>query len=219
MHGHCGSTGIFGHPRQQRRVDFVFVPPGAHLHGDGNFDGLRHRIDDAGRVGRFAHQAAAGVMFRDLVHRTSHVDVHDVGAHPLHDLRRFSHLRRVAAENLNGDGPFFLGVFGVFECAVDAAHQTFRTHHLGDDEAAPALAFHQAPKRGVGHPGHGGHGDWMIESDVADLQGHWFGSWFRFSRDERLRRQLRPRHLARSNPPRGQDARESPCGRGDPQHP
>ena len=62
------------------------------------------------RVRGLAHQAAAGVVLRDLRHRAAHVDVHDVGAEPLDDLRGFGHLLGIAAEDLDRDRPLLLGV-------------------------------------------------------------------------------------------------------------
>ena len=81
-------------------------------------------IDRRGVRG-LAHQAAAGVVLRDLRHRAAHVDVDDVGADAFDDLRGFRHLRGVAAEDLNRNRPFFFGVFGVLERPIDAAHQPF----------------------------------------------------------------------------------------------
>ena len=108
------------------RVDLAVVPPLAHLDGDGNLHRLRHRRDDFRGVRRLAHQAAAGVVLRDLRHRAAHVDVDDVGAHLFDDARGFGHLGGLAAEDLNRDGPLFLGVFGVLERAIDAANQALR---------------------------------------------------------------------------------------------
>ncbi len=101
-----------------------------------------------------AHQAAAGVVLGDLRHRAAHVDVDDVGAHLLDDARGFGHLGGLAAEDLDRDGPLFLGVLGVLERAIDAAHQALAADHLGHDQTATALALHQAAKRRVGHARH-----------------------------------------------------------------
>ena len=76
---------------------------------------------------RLAHQAAAGVVLRNLRHRAAHVDVDDVGAHALDDLRGVRHLLGIAAEDLNRDRPLFLGVLGVLERAIDAANEPLRT--------------------------------------------------------------------------------------------
>ena len=101
-----------------------------------------------------AHQAAAGVVLRDLRHGAAHVDVDDVGAHAFDDLRRRGHLRGIAAEDLDRDRPLLLGVLGVLERAIDAAHEPLGRHHLRDDEPAAAVALDQAAKRRVGHAGH-----------------------------------------------------------------
>ena len=101
-----------------------------------------------------AHQAAAGVVLRDLRHRAAHVDVDDVGAHAFDDARGFGHLVGIAAEDLDRDRPLFFGVLGVLERAIDAADEPFAAHHLGDDEAAAAVALDQAAERRVGHARH-----------------------------------------------------------------
>ncbi len=94
-------------------------------------------------------------MLGDLRHRAAHVHVNDVGAHAFDDLRRGGHLCRVAAEDLDGDGPFFFRVLGVLERSVDAANEPLRAHHFSDHEPAAAVALHEATERRVGHAGHG----------------------------------------------------------------
>ena len=79
------------------------------------------------------------------------------------------HLLRIAAEDLDRDRPLFLGVLGVLERAIDAAHQPLGAHHLGDDEAAAAVALDQAAERRVGHAGHRRDGERRREFDGADL--------------------------------------------------
>ena len=122
------------------------------------------------RMRRLAHQAAAGVVLRDLRHRTAHVDVDDVGAHAFDDLRGRRHLVGIAAEDLDRDRPLFLGVLGVLERAIDAADQPFGAHHLGDDQPAAAVALDQPAERRVGHAGHRRDGERRREVDGADFQ-------------------------------------------------
>jgi hypothetical protein len=71
---------------------------------------------------RFAHQAAACIVFGNLRDRTSHVDVDDVGAEALDDLGGVSHDFRIAAEDLNRDRPFLFREFRVLQRAIDAAN-------------------------------------------------------------------------------------------------
>ena len=154
MHRDRGGACVFDHPRERRRVALAVVPAGAHLHRNRDLHGFAHRRDHAGGVLRLAHEAAAGVVFGDLRHRASHVHVDDVGAHAFHDLSGVGHLFRIAAENLNGDRPLGLCVLGVLERTIDSANEPFRAHHLGDDQAAAAVSFHETAKRAVGHAGH-----------------------------------------------------------------
>jgi len=118
---------------------------------------------------RLAHQAAAGVVLRDLRHRASHVDVHDVGAHALDDLRGRRHLLGIAAEYLDRDRTLFLGVFGVFERPVDPAYEALGAHHLRDDEAAAPVTLHEAAERRVRHAGHGRDGERRGQIDAGNL--------------------------------------------------
>ena len=147
-------AGIFHPPREIGGVDLVGIPSRAHLDGDGNLHRARHRPDDIGGVRRFAHQAAPGVVLRDLRHRASHVDVDDVGADAFDDLRGRRHLFRIAAEDLNRDRPLFFGVLRVFERAIDPAHQPLGAHHLADDQTAPALPLHETAECRVRHARH-----------------------------------------------------------------
>ena len=66
-------------------------------------------------------------------------------------------------------GPLFFGVLGVFERPIDAADEAFGAHHLGDHEAAAAVALDQPAERRVGHAGHRGDGQRRREVDSADL--------------------------------------------------
>ena len=174
MHRDRRRAGALDMPGQLRRVDLPVVPPLAHLHRDGDGHRLRHRRDDLRGVRRLAHEAAARVVLGDLRHRAAHVDVDDVGAHLLDHARRFGHPRRLAAEDLDGDGPLLFGVLGVLERAIDAAHQPLAADHLGHDEAAPTLALHQAAKRGVGHTRHGRDDKRRLQRDGSDLDRHVF---------------------------------------------
>ena len=165
----CGGARVLDHLREPRGVAFGVVPSRAHLHRHRNLHGPGHRVDDARRLLRLAHQAAAGVVLRDLRHRTAHVDVDDVGAHALDDLRGCRHLVGIAAEDLNRDRPFFFRVLGVLERPVDAAHESLRADHLGDDEAAAAVALDEASERRVGHARHRGYRERGREFDRANL--------------------------------------------------
>ena len=151
------------------RVDLIVVPAGTHLHGHGDLHRARHRADDFLRVLRLAHQRTAGVVLRDFRDGAPHVDVDDVGAHSLDDLRRGRHLLGIAAENLDRDGALFLGIFRVLERAVDAADEPFGADHLGDDETAPARALHEAAEGGIRHARHRGERERRCEVDGADF--------------------------------------------------
>ena len=118
---------------------------------------------------RLPHQAAAGVVLGDLRDRATHVDVDDVGAELLDDLRRVGHLLGIAAEDLDRDGPLFLGVLRVLERPVDAAHQAFGAHHLAHDEPASALPLDEAAERRVRHARHGRDGERRRQLKIADF--------------------------------------------------
>ena len=156
VHGHRRRARRFDHARQFGRIHLALVPAGAHLHGDGDLHRLHHRGNDAGGMLGLAHQAAAGVVLRNLRHRASHVDVDDVGAAGFDNLRGGGHVRGIAAEDLNGDRPLLFGELEILERAADAAHERLRRHHLRDHQAARAMPLHEAAERRVGHAGHGG---------------------------------------------------------------
>ena len=77
--------------------------------------------------------------------------------HPEWIVRRLGHALGLAAEDLNRHRPLFLGVLGVLERAVDAAHEPLAADHFRDDQAAATLALHQAAEGRIGHAGHGRH--------------------------------------------------------------
>jgi hypothetical protein len=84
-------------------------------------------------------------------------------------LRGIGHLLRIAAEDLDRDGPLLLGVLRVLERPVDPAHQPLGAHHLGDHKAAPAVPFHQAAESRVRHARHGRDGKRRSKLDIANL--------------------------------------------------
>jgi hypothetical protein len=108
-------------------------------------------------------------VLRDLRHGTAHVDVDDVGAHAFDDLRRVGHLDRIPAEDLNRDRPLFLRVLGVFERAIDAAHEALGADHLGHDKPASAAALHETAEGGIGHARHGGERERLLELNLPDF--------------------------------------------------
>ncbi len=169
VHGNRRRAGVRDALCQLGRVLLVIVPPRTHLHRHRDLHGLRHRRDHRLRVRGLAHQAAPGAVLRDLRHRAAHVHVDDVGAELLDHLRGIGHLLRIAAEDLDRDGPLLLGVLRVLERPVDPAHQALGAHHLGDHQAAPAVPFHQAAKRRVRHARHGRDGERRPQLDVSNL--------------------------------------------------
>ena len=157
VNGHRGGAGILHAAREVGRVAQGVVPARAHLDRDRNANGAGHGANHRGRVFGLAHQAAAGIVLGDLRHRAAHVDVDDVGAHALDDLCRRRHLVRVAAEHLDRDRALLFGVLGVFKRAIDAADEPLGRHHLGHDQTAAAVPFHETAERRVGHARHGRH--------------------------------------------------------------
>src|SRR5262249_38239631 len=143
----------------------------AHLHCDRNLHRPGHGPYDARGMLGLSHQAAAGVVLRYLRHRASHVDVDDVGAHAFDDLRGGRHLLGIAPKDLNGNWTLLVRVLGVLERAVDAAQQALRADHLGDDEAAAAVALHETAECRVGHARHRRDGEWRWQRDGTNV--HW----------------------------------------------
>ena len=88
VHGDGGGAGVLHHACHQGCVDRLFVPSRAHLDRDWHPNGVGHRPDDRRCVGGLTHEAAPGVVLGDLADRTPHVDVDNVGAHRLDNLRR-----------------------------------------------------------------------------------------------------------------------------------
>ena len=115
------------------------------------------------------HQAATGVVFRDLRNRAAHVDIDDVGAELFDDASGVGHLRGITAKDLNRDGPFFFCVFRVFQGPIDAADQALAAHHFRDDETTTTLPFDEPAKRSIRHPRHWRDDKRRFEFDSSDL--------------------------------------------------
>ena len=114
----------------------------AHLHRHGNGDGFRHGGDDpAGAVG-LVEQRRAGPGLRHLADGAAEVHVDDVGACGDDGRRGLGHVRRLGAEDLDGQRPLVFRDSQIAERALVAVVNAGATHHLGADETgavAPAL--------------------------------------------------------------------------------
>ena len=169
VHRDRRGAGVLHQTGDIRGIDVGVVPPCAHLHGDRNRHRAGHRPDHPRGMLRCSHEAAPSLMLGDLGHWTTHVDVDNVGAHSLDDLRRLCHPTGVTTKNLDRHRPLRLGVLGVFERPVDPTDQPLRADHLGDDQPAPAPPLDQTAEGSVGHPRHRGQRERRLECDRPNL--------------------------------------------------
>ena len=150
MNGDHLDPGILGNPGQARRVAVFVVPARAHFQRHGKLYGLDHRFENLCRLGFFPHQGGAGVTVHHLLDRTPHIDVDERRTAVFVELGGFRHDVRLAPGQLHGHRKF-LGTIGrhLHGLAVLPDHGLARDH-LGDNQSG-AFAFHEAPKRQVGH--------------------------------------------------------------------
>src|SRR5687768_2146117 len=118
---------------------------------------------------RIAHQAAAGVVLRNLGNGASHVDVDDVGAHAFDHLCGRRHPGGITAEDLNRDRALLLRIFRVLERPVDSADEALRGHHLGHHETTATLPLYQPAEGSVGHAGHRRDDEWRVDRNGSDF--------------------------------------------------
>ena len=139
VNGHRRGAGILHHLRQ-RAARFVSSSfhPARILTVTGILTAFVIAAIDRRRVGRFAHQAATGLCF--AIFGTGQPMLTSTMSAPMPSTicAAAAIFVGIAAEDLNGDRPFFLRVLGVLERPVDPAHESFRAHHLGHDETAAA---------------------------------------------------------------------------------
>ncbi len=125
----------------------------AHLHRHGHGHGFRHGGDDPARAIGLVEQRRAGAGLRDLADGAAEVDVDDVRACGDDRRRGLGHVRRLGAEDLDGERPLVLRDSQVAERALVAVVNAGAAHHLRADETgavAPAL-----PPEGLhAHAGH-----------------------------------------------------------------
>ena len=160
VHGDKPHAGLFGTPRQLRRVARTVVPAEPHFQGDRHLDRLHHRVDQGERVIEIAHQRRTGFAIGDVLGRTAHIDIDDGGAGSFGHARAFGHPARFAAGKLNHMqsramilDPQCGIALSVGECRASG--------HFRDDEAR-ALVRNLSAERRIGDPRHGcqKHGIW-----------------------------------------------------------
>src|SRR5207248_7795279 len=84
-------AGSFAASRQLSRVYCPRIPAKPHLEGDRNLRCSDSRLDQPRCVVEIAHQRRTRIAARDLLRRTSHIDINEFGAKVLRAARTLRH--------------------------------------------------------------------------------------------------------------------------------
>jgi hypothetical protein len=136
------------------RIARVLAPPASGLDRHGQMRGPDDRADDAIDEPEVAQASGPAVPLHDFLHRTTEVDIDELGSVVLGDQgSRLGHRSRIGAVDLDGDGPLALLEFGPLEGVADAAADRLAGQELGHDDVG-AHRPADLPERGLRHPGH-----------------------------------------------------------------
>ena len=156
VEGDGGESAFFGHLRELDVDDFLVVPSGAKLDGEGNLHGGADGLEDVADERQIAQQAGASVAGDDLAGGAAEVEIDEVEAHILDDLRGFRERGRIAAEELRRDGMLVAVEREVaLGLLVLVADDAVGRGELGHHESAAAEIADEAAEDGVGDSGHG----------------------------------------------------------------
>ena len=115
-----------------------------------------------------AHQRRAGLPVGDVLGRTAHVDVDDLGARAFGDARALRHPARLAAGKLDNVDADTLS-FGAQHSIAAAFDQRIACGHFGDDKTGAKLRY-QTTKRGIGDARHRRQHDVIPHCNGADAE-------------------------------------------------
>ena len=169
MDGDGGGPGGFQHLGHLHAVAAAHVPAPADLGRHRNGNGGVHRLHDAPREIRAAHQGGAVAVIHDLPHGAAHVQVDDLRPGLFQgDGGGLRHAGGIAAENLHRRRT-------LLRKAAQQGKGFFiaEAQGLGGDELRAgkggALLPAEKAEGGVGNAGHGGQHQGRFQGDVADL--------------------------------------------------
>ena len=149
VYGQCAYAAVL--QLQGQSVDYfaVVVPSKASLYGYRQVDGINHRTGDFEQFRHIAQQSGTGAFARHLLHRTTEVDVDEVGAGLGGYTGCLSHYLGLTAINLYGRGPFGRIDLELAGSGGDIAYECIGRHELCVRQVAAHL-FADEPERSVG---------------------------------------------------------------------
>ena len=175
MEGNGGESAIFGELRKFGVDQFLVVPSRAELAGEGNADSRAHLAENGFDQRQIAEQSGTAVAFHDFINGAAEVDVDDIEASALTNLRGFGQDIRIRPEELAGDGVLFRFELKIPEVAIRLfcrlrADYSVRTGELRHEESAPTLVPDQAAEHRIGNARHRREHGGGSDTDVPDRE-------------------------------------------------
>ena len=122
-------------------VDRVRIPPDPDF--GGHWD-RRDRAHDRSRHSRqsraILQEGRAAILRHDFVHRAAEIQIDKIRAHPIHDVfRRFRHVLRISAKELDPDRPLAFVEIEVFARALVPPEHAFGGDKFRHEDIRAAL--------------------------------------------------------------------------------
>ena len=141
--------------------ELLGVPAKSGFHCDGGFYCLHHLARDVEHEGDVLQHTGTGTFACHLLHRTTEVEVDDIGMHLLHNLCRLHHGGHVATVDLNAHRSLFVADGEFVDGGLHRAHQCLGTYKLSIYHSRPeSLAQH--PESDIRHVLHRSEKQWFV---------------------------------------------------------
>ena len=157
------------HFRDVDRNNGIFVPAGAKLDSQRNFDGGADGLENIFEQREIAQQTGTAAL-DDFFRRTTEIDVHRVVAQVFDHFCGFRHDGGISAEKLRRDGMLVFLEIEIAQSFFRAARDSVGAGELRHEQAAAAEAANDAAKECVRHPGHGGKNRGGEDGQIANLE-------------------------------------------------
>ena len=155
MHGQCLDAGLFGDRGDAHGVAVRRIPAGADLQGHRDIDGRDHGIENATDQRLVLQQGGPRHEVADLLRRTPHIDVDDLGTLRRVETGGIRHHGRIGAGDLHGNRFVLAGMVDAATRLFTAPDERVGGNHLGDGETGSQRTA-ELPERTISDACHGG---------------------------------------------------------------
>ena len=137
MNGQSLNATILQLLRQFGDDELFVVPAQACLHGDGQFHGIHHLAGDLQHLGYILQHSGSSTLASHLLHRTTEVQVDEIGACLFHDLCGLDHRLDVAPIDLDAHRTLLIADGKFLQRRLHIAYQGLGTDELCIDHRGP----------------------------------------------------------------------------------